>query len=110
MRSPALAALVAAASLAACAPPKLADAEDRAAERYCNRAVACDWVGDDDWDSCVDDMQDFFDLAWPDDTCDDRVDGDGWAQCLDAIEALDCDDWSRGLSEFGSCDAGTVCG
>lgn len=94
-------------ALVACGPPSLPDAQIRAAEAYCERAVTCEWVSD--YDSCVDDAEDVFDLAWPTSQCEDSIDASGWHDCLEAMDNLNCDDWARGLTQLSTCDATAVC-
>lgn len=95
--------------LVAC-KPSLEEAPVVAAERYCARAVECNWKAADELDACVTDMNDtYFEEVVLIEQCE-GIDRTGWAACLDAIDAVDCDSWSRGLEEITDpCQAVSVC-
>lgn len=95
-------------ALFACTP-SYEDAPDVAGAAYCDRSVECGWVEESDYDSCADDAEDLFQLLWPEDECEDDLSRDGWDRCMEAIADLNCDDWTRGATSLGSCDADTVC-
>lgn len=93
--------------LAACVPDK-ESAVDLATTHYCQRALDCDWT--DDVEDCEDGAEDVFDSLWEDDDCEeDGLDREGWDACLEAIDNLNCDDWTMGLSTISACEADEVC-
>lgn len=93
--------------LSGCAPDK-DHAVESATEAYCRKAEACDWT--DDVPECEDATEEVFEGLWADDDCEeDGIDYGGWQDCMEAIDNLNCEDWTRGLSSLGACDASDVC-
>ena len=101
--------------LAACTPT-LQEAHDSAATAFCNRARECEWEVGDDFDDCVDEMEDFFQLVWPEDECALGIESEEYGECLDELWELDCDEGVGWTSLFGltssflaECTANEVC-
>ncbi|MCB9792185.1 MAG: hypothetical protein H6741_05615 [Alphaproteobacteria bacterium] len=95
--------------LAGCAPT-LEEAPASAADRYCTRAVECNWYAADEFDTCVSEMTDtYFEEVVVIDECQ-GIDRKGWASCVDTIDAVACDSWTRGIEEINpACEAIAVC-
>ena len=94
-------------ALSACVPDK-DQAVQSATEAYCQKAEECDWT--DDVADCEDATEEVFDGLWSNDDCEeDGLDREGWNNCLEAIDNLNCEDVTRGLSSLGACDSSDVC-
>lgn len=91
----------------ACTPDK-ESAIDQATDAYCDKSLECGWSEDEA--DCADAAEEIFEGLWADDDCEeDGLDHDGWLECLEAIDNLNCEDWTMGLSSIGACEADDVC-
>ena len=101
--------------LVACTP-SLEEAHDSAASSFCTRAVECEWDVGNDYDDCVDELEDFFQLAWSEDDCTQGIEAEEYGECIDELEELNCDEGVGWTSLFGltasflaECTANEVC-
>lgn len=110
MRARFVPAFAALALFTACVPD-VEDAPQVAAEVYCERSVECGWTEEDELDDCVDLSEDVFEAFWPEDDCSAGLEREGWKQCMETVETLDCEGSLSGwLTDVGEdCDRLSVC-
>jgi len=96
--------------LLACVP-KLENAPDKAAIAYCDHALECGHIDDDEWEDCFDLNEDLFQAIWDQDRCvENGFDREEWATCWDTLNNWDCDDLLNGWLEIADdCSAAEVC-
>lgn len=97
------------ASLVACAP-SLEKGPEVAVDRYCDRAIECNWFEPDEEDTCQGDVVGVFDAMWTDNGCAEGFDNKAWGECMDALAVLDCESWVLGMDSVAEfCERGAVC-
>lgn len=105
----AFALLPALAVLVACVPA-VEDAPTAAAETYCEHSFECGWIDESEIEGCIDTSEDVFEAFWNPEDCAQGFSREGWGQCMDGIEAIECDDLLSGLIDItDDCDLLTVC-
>lgn len=96
--------------LLACVPA-VDSAPQLAAEAYCQRAADCGWVSEDELEGCEESATASFEGVWTTTTCEDGFERDGWSECIETIDTLDCGDTIvLGWGDINdACRANSIC-
>lgn len=96
--------------LVACVP-KLEKAPDKAANAYCERALECNLIADDEYEDCYDLQEDLFQALWDQDRCvDNGFSRDAWGTCWETLNTWECEDLFVGWGDIADdCAAAEVC-
>lgn len=90
--------------------PALEDGPEVAASRYCDRSVVCGWHDEAELADCNTILTDLFSDMWERGGCEEGYAREEWGACMDTIDELDCESWTRGLDVVADdCERATVC-
>jgi len=105
---------LAALALSACGTMSLEGAIDRAADAACDKADACGEIGQGltyaSRNACMIDYRATFQNQWTPGRCEENINQDGFDQCVNRIEIMQCGNILDMANVLLNCGANSVCG